>query len=73
MATELAEQKKEVREEIKIINMKFMGRLPALTLSIVFFCFVFSKAGSSQSPEVLALLAIHLSLLTLLGEVLFET
>lgn len=38
MAMELSEQKKEVREEIKIINMKFMGRLPALTLSIV--CFV---------------------------------
>lgn len=65
MATELAEQRKEVREEIKIINMKFMGRLPALTLSTV-FCFVFSKAASSQSPEVLALSTIHLSLLTLL-------
>jgi len=54
--------------------MKFMGRLPALALSTdSLFCFVFSKAASSQSPEVLALLATELSLLTLLEEVFFET
>lgn len=28
---ELAKQRKKVGEEIKIMNMKFMGRLPALT------------------------------------------
>lgn len=38
---ELAKQRKEVGKGIKIINMKFTGRLPALTLSTDrLFCFV---------------------------------
>lgn len=59
---ELAKQRKEVGED-KV----------CLYLQTVLFCFVFSKPVSSQSPEALALLAIQLPLLTLLGEVLFET
>lgn len=70
---ELAKQRKEVGKGIKIINVKFTGRLPALTLSTDrLFCFVL-RQPLSQSPEVLALLATQLSLLTLFGEELFET
>lgn len=51
IAMELANQRKEVGEEIKVINMKFLGRLPALTLSTdSFFGFLLSRQPSSPSP-----------------------